>query len=574
MNTTKREKVSVQPFAHNGHVTKLTKKTVFIFIIRIDITKIWDQYAPEYEEEATPLLDDVSDDPNYNAAKEAVLGEIAKRKEVTARREIVPVEVSSEDDAGKVMEFMLEQMREVERRAVGNEEVQAAEDLLEKSLLTPKDLEGIIIEGEDGLVDFDPKALAEAGTFDDDRGLKAFPSSKNAENGENLIYPSGGQFTEADLVMLDDQLQGYKKARAIFDDPNYFGDEITINELELDVDGNWDALDNETRAEMQEVIETSNTMMNPDPELWLMYDWHFNVTNLILASFKHSPEAPIIFTQWIPQLEVYEKYEAQREKNFEWTWDDADQADVGELKRYFKGLGYDEILTKEPGETPLIELDETPLDDEEREMLALENWYDEVYNEEDEQLLFDDEKFEPRDNVFDEDYGTSSTKKTTSIEEKFMKEFELFERESAGETQEWREQFATVKEYETRDDPEGQAAFRGHLVVACTPSEEDAEIADKIALRFKEEFDKAVFVEIKVLGHAKVEDNVFEVWLESWEIDLLHSKRQAFINSKIWTGPSEVDDAQLDYLVDRVRFLISDEAKNSFRIEDFADVVL
>ena len=207
-------------------------------------------------------------------------------------------------------------------------------------------------------------------------------------------------------------------------------------------------------------------------------------------------------------------------------------------------------------------------------MLALENWYDEVYNEEDEQLLFDDEKFEPRDNVFDEDYGTSSTKKTTSIEEKFMKEFELFERESAGETQEWREQFATVKEYETRDDPEGQAAFRGHLVVACTPSEEDAEIADKIAARFKEEFDKAVFVEIRVLGHAKVEDNVFEVWLESWEIDLIHSKRQAFINSKIWTGPSEVDDAQLDYLVDKVRFLISDEAKNSFRIEDFADVVL
>ena len=523
----------------------------------------------------TPLLDDISDDPNYNAAKEAVLGEVAKRKQLRARREIVLIEVSNDDDAGKVMEYMLEQLRDVERRAVGNdEEVQAAEDLLEKSLLTEKDLEGIIIEGEDGLVEFDPKALAEAGTFDDDRGPGAFPSSKIAENGENLPYPPGGKFTEADLVELDDQLQAYKKARAIFDDPNYFGDEITINELELDVDGNWDALENETRAEMQEVIETSHTMACADPELWLMYDWHFNVTNLILASFKHSPEAPIMFTQWIPQLEVYEKYEEQREKNFQWTWDDVDQADVGELKRYYNGLGYDEILTKQPGETPLITLDESPLDDEEREMLALETWYDEVYDEEDQNLLFDDEKFEPRDNVFDEDYGASSSKKATSIEEKFMKEFELFERENAGETQEWRDQFATVKGFETRDDPEGQAAFRGHLVVACTPSEEDMDIAEKITLRFREEFDKAVFVETRVLGHAKMEDNVFEVWLESWEIDLLHSKRQAFINPKIWTGPSDVDDKQLDYLVDKVRYLISDEAKNSFRIDDFADVVL
>jgi hypothetical protein len=79
-------------------------------------------------------------------------------------------------------------------------------------------------------------------------------------------------------------------------------------------------------------------------------------------------------------------------------------------------------------------------------------------------------------------------------------------------------------------------------------------------------------VETRVLGHAKKEDNVYEIWLESYDIDLLHSKRQAYINSQLWTGPSEVDDAQLDYLVEKVRDLISDESKYSYRMNDFADV--
>ena len=70
-----------------------------------------------------------------------------------------------------------------------------------------------------------------------------------------------------------------------------------------------------------------------------------------------------------------------------------------------------------------------------------------------------------------------------------------------------------------------------------------------------------MIVETRVLGHARMEDNVFEVWLESYEIDLLHSKRQAFVNSKLWTGRSEVDDKQLEYLVDKVRDLISDDAR-------------
>ena len=243
-----------------------------------------------------------------------------------------------------------------------------------------------------------------------------------------------------------------------------------------------------------------------------------------------------------------------------------------ELQRYYKGIGYDDIPKKDPSETGVITLDESEMDDEEREMLALENWMDEVYNEESDNLLFDDENFEPRDNVYDPDFGTSSSDKSAAVEEKFMKEYEAFEREFSEETQEWRDQFATVEKFEHREDPEGQKEFRGHLVVACTPSEEDVDVAGMITERFQEEFGKAVFVETRVLGHARPEDNVFEVWLESYEIDLLHSKRQAFINSKLWTGPSEVDEKQLEYLVEKVRYLISDDARYSYRMSDYSDI--
>eukprot|EP00804_Cyclotella_cryptica_P014708 CCRYP_020183-RA/>CCRYP_020183-RA protein AED:0.15 eAED:0.15 QI:209/0.6/0.33/1/0.4/0.5/6/0/598 len=350
---------------------------------------------------------------------------------------------------------------------------------------------------------------------------------------------------------------------------NYFQNEMTEEE-KMEIMKDPDVMEAERMNEILDVIENSNTMACPEPEMWLMYDLNFNVTNLILASFKHNIEAPIIFTQWMPQLEVYERYADQRKKEFAWTWDDVEAADMDELERYYRGIGYDAIPKKEPHETGIITLDESDLDDEEREMLALENWYDEVYNEESDNLLFDDENFEPKHNVFDPEYGTSSSDKSTTVEDKFMKEYEAFEREFADESQDWRDQFATVERFEIIEDPEGQAAFRGHLVIACAPLDEDLELAEKITERFGEEFGKAVFVETRVLGHARKEDNVYEIWLESYDIDLLHSN--AFINSKLWTGPSEVDDAQLDYLVEKVRDLISDESRYSYRMSDFADI--
>ena len=42
-----------------------------------------------------------------------------------------------------------------------------------------------------------------------------------------------------------------------------------------------------------------------------------------------------------------------------------------------------------------------------------------------------------------------------------------------------------------------------------------------------------MLVETRVLGHARAEDQVFEVWLELYKIDVLQSKRQALINIEL-----------------------------------------
>lgn len=543
--------------------------------VDVDVVDVWASYDASYEEPPRPLLDDVPSDPNYKLARDTVLSQVEERMRLREMDAKVPRSFTSTESVRRTMEYIMNGMTDEERDELENDvDLVEVERVLEKNnyaMLTEDDLRDVLVEDEDGGISaIDPRAVAEAGTFDDDRGVDAFPRSGVDEDGENLVYPTNGAFTEKDLAELDDKIAAYRAARERLANQTYFGEDQVM--AYMDVEKDWPLLSNQTQDEILDVIENSNTMACPEPEMWLMYDLKFNVTNLILASFKHNAEAPIIFTQWMPQLEVYERYADQRAKNFEWTWDDVESADAGELEAYYRGIGYDAVPTKGEGETGIITLDTSPMDDEEREMLALENWMDEVYNEEVDNLLFDDENFEPRDNPYDPDFGESSSDKSTALEEKFMKEFEAFEREFSEEEQEWRDQFATVEKFEYRDDPEGQAAFRGHLVVACTPSDEDLKLAETIAKRFKDEFGKAVVVETRVLGHARREDNVFEVWLESYEIDLLHSKRQAFINSKLWTGPSEVDDGQLDYLVERVRYLISDDSRYSYRMSDYSDI--
>ena len=122
-------------------------------------------------------------------------------------------------------------------------------------------------------------------------------------------------------------------------------------------------------------------------------------------------------------------------------------------------------------------------------------------------------------------------------------------------------------EYTVMQDEEFEKLFRGHLVVACTPDDSDLEAVEKITARMSQEFGKQVFVETRVIAHAREEDNVFEIWLESFNIDLLHSKKRASHQEKGWVGPIECDDTQIEYLVQEVRFLISDDCRYAYNYE-------
>ena len=127
-------------------------------------------------------------------------------------------------------------------------------------------------------------------------------------------------------------------------------------------------------------------------------------------------------------------------------------------------------------------------------------------------------------------------------------------------------------EYDVVRDEEFIRDFRGHVIIACTGHDADLEIAERITVRFQQEFGKQVYVETRVMALAREDDNVYEIWIESYDIELLHSKKRAMANIKGWTGPAEIDDAQIEFLTNRVRFLISDDARYSYRLElDLAD---
>ena len=100
----------------------------------------------------------------------------------------------------------------------------------------------------------------------------------------------------------------------------------------------------------------------------------------------------------------------------------------------------------------------------------------------------------------------------------------------------------------------------------------DLEIAEKITQIMEREFGKRVFVETRVYKHARPEDYVFEVWLESYDIDLLHSKRKATFSTVSWDGPAECDAEAIDYLVEEVRYLISDDHRYSYRIFEYEGI--
>ena len=383
-------------------------------------------------------------------------------------------------------------------------------------------------------------------------------------------YPRHGpgemNFLQKSIGLSDDDMEqidnSYKEIdRALEEEP---WDKVMLKDWT-----GWEGLTNETVEEMEAALEEIDGSAY-NVTRWLLYDQDFNVSNLILAAIKHNREAPILFQHWYPQLVTYKRYQHARDRNFDFNWDDVEKADISELERYYAGFGYDEIPQKAPAETGIISFEE--LDEEEIKMAAFENWVTRVYNPEIDRTDFDDDDMRDEDNVFSEFYEAPQHPDLPTFEDA-EDDIDQWNAEMGDdpEIREYRDMMGQKFEYEVVEDEEFDKAFRGHLIVACTGMTEDLDIAEKITKRFEKEFGKQVFVETRVMALAREEDNVFEVWLESYEIDLLHSKKRATSNTVDWRGPAECDDEQIDYLVERVRFLISDDARYSYRMEaDFA----
>jgi hypothetical protein len=294
-----------------------------------------------------------------------------------------------------------------------------------------------------------------------------------------------------------------------------------------------------------------------------LFNYQFNVTNLMLSSFKVNPDAPVVKEEWMEALRYQKKYEHVREfLDFNFTWHDVDAANETELEEYWRLTGVDEIPKPSRRENPnVVQWDENPLTFEEEQMLSLEAWYEEVYHDQDDMML--EEEVDEKEAFAESDDKQDPTEV----------EVEKFEKKWAGESEEWKRQFYTKYEREhSTEETDDVKQFRGHLVVACGDDEDDLEVAGSVTNRMREDFGPQVFVETRVHSHAKTDDSIFEIWLESWDIELLHSKRRATFDRE-WEGPKDVDEDQMKYLVDKVRFLISDESRFSFNFKEFADVV-
>ena len=484
----------------------------------------WDEEKDggEYE------LEDDPDDPDYMKQKELVEAAVASSEQ---RRR---------DDNFNALEFVMNEMTEDQA------------DLLEK-LPFIKEVE----ERARGMILME----SDVQTVDLQEGVEQAPDLERDEP-----YPRHGpqevNVLEAATGLTDDDMEEfdktYKKIRDTLDEEPW--DKVMLKDMT-----GWEHVSSETLDEMDACLEQLHGSAY-NVSRWLLYDLDFNVSNLMLSAIRHSPEAPIIFNHWYPQLLTYSRYEHIRERDFDFTWEDVMNTDVEELKRYYAGFGYPEIPKKAPSETGIISLED--LDEEELKMAAFEEWMAEVYNPEWDKKDFDDDDMQDYDNVFSEYFEPPQHPDKPPFED-VEDDLASWHNEIGDDppVREYRDSMGQSFSYDVVHDEEFQREFRGHLVIACTGDDSDLEVAEKITHRFKSEFGKQVWVETRVIALAREEDNVFEVWLESYEIDLLHSKKRANSSNKDWKGPAEVDEAQIDYLVDRVRFLISDDARYSYRLE-------
>lgn len=436
--------------------------------------------------------------------------------------------------------------------------------------------------------------------------MDSFAVNREAERqSKKYIYDV---ISEADLADMDIEAEMAKTTDMFDDDPyvktnvtNFMGTGVTDGDVEA-LDQAWkdanaamaaepwnkvdekaryfrrDELDNTTKKELGRASrQIGGSSYNFTK--WLIYDLDFNVSNLMLAACKHNPNAPVLLNHWLAQLEVYERYQHVRDRDFECTWEDVENADLEELKRYYKGFGYDEIPNKAPSETGLIGFGE--LDEEELKMAAFEKWMLEVYNEEWDKKDFDDDKIVDEDNVFSANFvmpDHPDLPTADDVQDDLLawdqaiksENRKVLEKggEAADEILKYRDMVGEKIRYKPAEDKDFQENFRGHLVIACGNYEGDLDMAEAITTRFEKEFGNQVYVETRIIMYAREDDYVFEVWLESYEIDLLHSRRRNFLGTDGWEGPGDVDAKQLDHLVDEVRFLISDDARYSYRFTD------
>jgi len=383
---------------------------------------------------------------------------------------------------------------------------------------------------------------------------------------DDWIYGPNATLKEKDLIEFEEV---YKKFEEIQEQLET--GEAEINNIDMIDDEHvmMNVLDEHTRNEILNLDEEVPLDEDGDPEeeelhkqrKRLIYDLDFNITNVFLASFKVNADAPVILEHWMYEMRNWTRYEYVRQNDFNFTWDDVDAADTDELDRYWKGANTDGTPTPDTRENPnIIEWDENPLTFEEENLLALESWMEEVYQDDDD-INLDDDDLMPEENPAAPEYGILNDDDLPPE----LKDAEEFEEKYAHMSKEWREEYVKRKDYEIVNKVDSD--FRGHVVIACSPAEEDLDMSEKLTLRMEKEFGEQIFVETRVVGHAKPEDYLYEVWIESWEIELLHSKRRA-VFQRDWDGPRDITDEYIDDLVSKVGFYISDDYRYSFLLGD------
>ncbi len=528
----------------------------------------WDELSDD-EDFDYELEDD--NDPNYMIQKKRIEERMAKLDqedlEMAAReRDWVGVVEAFEGEEESFEDYQILANFDVEAIERGEEELQPqwSGNIADKvkKLLSKNDLITVTDEDIEGM----------ANSFDENRGpddpLDPFEAA-DKEIDEDLKKVEFQRLTQGAMIDELESLRTTKydgnTAKSNFMDMNHVA-EIGMESVDAfrDIPEN---LKDEIRECMTEMGSASYNVTK-----WLVYDLDFNVTNLMLAACQHNPKAPILFEHWFPQLQVCERYKYAREGNFSFTWEDSKNADMEELYTYYRGFGYNEIPSKAPGDTGIIDLEE--LDEDEVQMVDFAAWCQEVYNPEWDRKDFDDDDIKDVDNVFSPEFILPQDPDVPTYQDAkddIRNWYGEIENNNDGdvspEQAEYRDMVGQELDYKYLDDKEFTAAFRGHLVVACTTEEEDLDVAEKITIRFEEEFGKQIFVETRVISHALMEDNCFEVWLESYDIELLHSKKRATTGAKDWTGPIECNDEEIDKMVERVAFLISDDARYSYRMD-------